>query len=59
VQDDIEYGEKLLIIFKVFIEHLIQTSLSKKTIQKHADNLWLLGGDVIRAINIDKSLRKK
>lgn len=29
-----------------------------QTIQKHVDNLWLLGGEIIRDLNEDPSLRK-
>jgi hypothetical protein len=32
--------------------------LSPKTVQKHVDNLWVLGGEIIRDLN-DPSLRKK
>jgi len=32
--------------------------LSPKTIQKHVDNLWVLGGVIIRDLNQTPSLRK-
>ena len=31
---------------------------SPKTIRRHVDNLWLLGGEIIRDLNEDPSLRK-
>src|SRR5216683_6847987 len=34
--------------FRPFIEHLATSSLSPKTIRKHVDNLWMLGGEIIR-----------
>ena len=30
----------------------------KRTIRKHSDNLWLLGGEIIRDLNETPSLRK-
>ena len=44
--------------FRPFIEHLASSSLSPKTIRKHVDNLWMLGGEIIRDLNQDPSLRK-
>jgi len=41
-----------------FIEHLAPSSLSPKTIRRHVDNLWMLGGEIIRDLNCDPSLRK-
>jgi hypothetical protein len=43
-----------------FLEYLVTcTDLSPKTIQKHVDNLWALGGEIIRDLNETPSLRKK
>jgi hypothetical protein len=42
-----------------FLEHLASSSLSPKTIQKHVDNMWALGGEFIRELNYDPPLRKK
>jgi len=33
--------------------------LSPKTIQKHVDNLWALGGEIVRDLNENPSLRRK
>ena len=33
--------------------------LSLKTVKRHLDNLWLLGGALIRKINMNPELRKK
>jgi hypothetical protein len=33
-------------------------TLSPKTIRRHVDNLWLLGGEIIRDLNFDPSLSK-
>ena len=57
-EKDLPPGEHLLACFRPFIEHLASSSLSPKTIRKHVDNLWLLGGEIIRDLNDDPSLRK-
>src|SRR5712671_5556440 len=41
-----------------FLEHLAASSLSPKTIRMHVDNLWMLGGEIIRHLHYDPSLRK-
>jgi hypothetical protein len=45
--------------FRPFLEHLACSDLSSKTIQKHVDNIWALGGEIIRDLNETHSLRKK
>ena len=56
---DLVAGEQLLVCFRPFIAHLAASSLSPKTIRRHVDNLWLLGGEIIRDLNEDASLRKR
>jgi hypothetical protein len=41
-----------------FIERLASSGLSRKTFRRHVDNLWLLGGEIIRDLHEDPSLRK-
>src|SRR6266481_5537296 len=50
--------EELDVYFRPFIEHLASSSLSSKSIRRHVDNLWMLGGEIIRDLNYDPSLRK-
>ncbi len=59
VPPDIEYGERLLTIFEPFVENLITKKLAKKAFERHIDNLWLLGGELIRLINQDQDNREK
>jgi hypothetical protein len=56
---DLPPGEKLVACFRPFVEHLASSNLSRKTIRKHVDNLWVLGGEIIRDLNEDPSLRRK
>ena len=59
LEKDLPPGEQLLALFRPFLEHLAASDLSPKTIQKHVDNLWALGGEFIRDLNHHPSLRKK
>jgi hypothetical protein len=59
LEKDLPPGEHLLILFRPFLEHLAASDLSPKTIQKHVDNMWALGGEFIRELHSDSSLRKK
>ena len=55
---DVPAGEKIVECFRPFLNHLIQLQLSRKTLRKHVNNLWVLGGEIIRKLNGTPSLRK-
>jgi len=57
-EKDLPPGEKLVASFRLFLTNLVASDLSPKTIQKHVDNLWMLGGEIIRDLNETPSLRK-
>jgi hypothetical protein len=59
LEEDVPPGAQLLTLFRPFLEHLAASNLSPKTIQKHVDNMWALGGEFIRDLHGDTSLRKK
>ncbi len=59
LEKDVPPGEKLVACFRPFLEELVASDLSPKTIQKHVDNLWALGGEIIRDLHYDPSLRKR
>ncbi len=59
LEKDLPPGEALIVCFRPFIEYLAATGLSAKTIRQHVDNLWSLGGEIIRDLHYDPSLRKK
>jgi hypothetical protein len=59
LEKDLLPGEKLVACFRPFLEELVVSDLSPKTILKHVDNLWALGGEIIRYLHNDPSLRKK
>ena len=59
-EKDLPPGEKLVACFRPFLEYLVTCAdLSPKTMQKHVDNLWALGGEIIRDLNEKPPLRRK
>jgi len=58
VPEDVAYGEGIIEIYKSFVDELLSRT-SLKTVKRHLDNLWLLGGELIRSINMDPDDREK
>jgi hypothetical protein len=58
LEKDLPPGEQLVVCLQPFIEHLASSSLSSKTVRRHVDNLWILGGEIIRDLNYTPSLRR-
>ena len=58
-EKDLPTGRSLVEYFTPFLMQLAVSGLSKKTIRKHVDNMWLLGGEIIRDVNETPSLRKR
>ena len=56
--EDVPYGEGIIEIYKPFVEELL-SRYSLNTVKRHLDNLWLLGGELIRSINMDPEDREK
>ena len=57
-EKDLPVGRRLVDFFTPFLLHLAESGLSRRTVQNHVDNIWLLGGEIIRHANYDPSLRK-
>jgi hypothetical protein len=57
-QPDRTMGKAIVTVLTPFIEHLIKQGFTKRTIKRHVDSLWALGGEIITDINGDESLRK-
>ena len=55
---DLLPGQKLVECFTPFLVHLAGSGLSKKTLRKHVDNLWALGGEIVRDLQETPKLRK-
>src|SRR6266853_757267 len=56
---DVSPGGQMVECFKPFLRHLLSLGLSRKTLRQHRDNLWLLGGELIRDLHDAPRLRKR
>ena len=56
---DVVPGEQIVAVFTPFLLALLAQGLSRKTRNLHRDNLWLLGGEIIRDINETPKLRRR
>ena len=57
--DDKPFGRGLTAEFGPFVQHLCEAGLSLKTVRRHMDNLWVIGGEVVRQLHLDPKLRKR
>ena len=55
---DIALGERILQCLKLFLLHLLEQGLAAKTLQRHRDHLWMLGGEIIRRSQEDPKLAR-
>ena len=56
VPDDLPLGHGLVGEFRPFVEHLEASGLAARTVQRHFDNLWLLGGKIVRDAGLYREL---
>src|ERR1700733_2723094 len=56
---DIPYGLRIVQCFRPFLREMLALSLSRKTLRLHRDNIWVLGGEVIRRLQMDRGLRRR
>lgn len=55
---DVSVGERMVAEMKPFLASLIVAGRAKKTIRRHSDYLWVLGGEIIRRVDIHEKDRK-
>ena len=56
---DIAIGERIVECLTPFLLHLLKQGLATKTLRRHRDHLWMLGGEIIRRLHEDSALRRK
>ena len=56
---DIVVGQQIVQVLTPFLLHLLDQGLAKTTVRRHRDNLWLLGGEVIRCRYDDDELARQ
>lgn len=59
IPKDVAVGAEITKLMSAFIAELHGRRLSKKTLRRHINNLWLIGGEVVRSLHEHPSLRKK
>ena len=52
IGEDLAYGRKLLPYFSGFLQALHAEGMSIKTFAQYRDNLWLLGGTIVREVSL-------
>lgn len=55
---DLAIGKAIVKVFRPFVVQLHQQGLSSVTIRRHVDNLWLIGGEIIRELYQTPSRRR-
>ena len=58
VDADKPVGAGLVAEFRPFVAHLQTRGLQPKTVRRHLDSLWVIGGEIIRRLNYEPALRK-
>ena len=56
---DIPVGQQIVQVLTPFLLHLLDPGLAKTTLRRHRDNLWALGGELIRLRYDDDELARK
>jgi hypothetical protein len=56
--EDVPVGRALVAELRPYAVHLEQRGLTPKTVRRHLNDLWVIGGEIIRRINYDESKRK-
>ena len=55
---DIAIGQQIVAVLTPFLLHLLDQGLAKTTVRRHRDNLWRLGGELIRRRYDDDELAR-
>ncbi|MBK3844656.1 hypothetical protein, partial [Paraburkholderia aspalathi] len=50
---DVPFGQALVTILTPFLLHLLDSGYSRKTLNRHRDHLWMLGGHLIEVRHED------
>ncbi len=57
-QADIAVGQQIIEVLTPFLLSLLDQGLARKTVGRHRDNLWVLGGELIRRRYEDDELAR-
>ena len=56
---DIVVGQQIVQVLTPFLLHLLDQGLARATVRRHRDNLWSLGGELIRRRYNDDELARQ
>jgi len=56
---DIAVGQQIVQVLTPFLLHLLDQGLARTTVRRHRDNLWSLGGELIRRRYDDDELARQ
>ena len=56
---DIPFGQRIVECFTPFLLHLLDQGLATKTLMRHRDHLWMLGGEIIRRLQEEPAWLRK
>jgi hypothetical protein len=57
-QPDLAVGQQIIEVFTPFLLDLLDQGLARKTVSRHRDNLWVLGGELVRRRYEDDELAR-
>lgn len=57
-EHDLAPGQRIVEFLTPFLRHLLGAGLATKTLHRHRDHLWMLGGEIIRRRHDDDKLKK-
>ena len=57
-EHDIAVGQRIVAFFTPFLLHMLGEKLATKTLHRHRDHLWMLGGELIRKRYEDTMFKK-
>lgn len=55
--EHVPVGEGLVAELRPFIRYLAQSGLTARTVRRHLDNTWVIGGEIIRQVDWEPKLR--
>jgi hypothetical protein len=56
---DMVLGEEIVAFLKPFLLDLSRRNLSRRVFARHRANVWVLGGEIIRSVNLAPKLRTR
>ena len=58
MEEDILKGERMLEVLIPFLLDLVEKGYKQKTLKNHFDNMWVLGGEMIRDLQWEEDIEK-